>query len=161
MLHHGYLRMGRFLGVDLRVHWSVPLSAVLFTKARFEPILWLCFLVLIVVHELGHIALIRRCGFSLLGIDLTGVGGQCRYRGNASQLERALIAWGGVLAQSLLVLGALLAQVIWGAGQSRAFQLLVAINKTFAQNAGQCLAHGCFARAHQPNQKNISLKGCR
>jgi hypothetical protein len=93
---------------------------LLFTRARFEPALWLAFLVIVLVHELGHAAAVRSSGFTLSGIDVTGLGGQCRFRGRASDLERAWIAWGGVLAQMLLLVVALVIRAIGGAPQSRA-----------------------------------------
>lgn len=120
MLQQGYLRLGRLAGTDLRVHWSLPVGALLFTRARFEPILWTCFAVIIIVHELGHAAAVKAAGFSVCGIDMTGLGGHCRWRGRASDLERAWIAWGGVLAQTLLLFVVLIARAIWGAPQSRA-----------------------------------------
>lgn len=120
MLHQGYLRIGRLAGIDLRVHWSFPVGALLFTRARFEPVLWFSFLVIIVVHELGHAAAVKSSGFSVSGIDVTGLGGQCRWRGRGSDLERAWIAWGGVLAQLLLLVVTLIVRAIWGPPQSRA-----------------------------------------
>ncbi len=119
MLHQGYLRIGRLSGIDIRAHWSLPVGALVFTRARFEPVLWLSFLVVIIVHELGHAAAVKSSGFTVSGIDLTGLGGQCRWRGRGSDLERAWIAWGGVLAQTLLFVLTLLARAIWGPFQSR------------------------------------------
>lgn len=107
MLANGYFRLGRLARVELRLHWSVPLGAVIIGSLRFEPLLWLGFISVILVHELGHAALVKGMGFQVVGIDLTGIGGQCRWRGSAGFLERAWIAWGGVLAQSVLLLGTL------------------------------------------------------
>jgi Zn-dependent protease len=120
MLHQGYLRLGRLSGIDLRVHWSFPVGALIFTRARFEPVLWLSFVAIIVVHELGHAAAVKASGFTVCGIDVTGLGGHCRFRGRGSDLETAWIAWGGVLAQMLLLLVVLIVRAIWGAPQSRA-----------------------------------------
>jgi len=120
MLHQGYLRVARLAGIDLKVHWSFPVGALIFTRARFEPVLWLSFAVIIVVHELGHAAAVKAVGFTVSGIDVTGLGGHCRFRGRASELERAWIAWGGVVAQMLLLLVVLVARAIWGAPESRA-----------------------------------------
>ena len=82
--------------------------------------LWLSFATIIIVHELGHAAAVKWSGFSVYGIDVTGLGGHCRWRGRGTDLERAWIAWGGVLAQMVLLLLVLIARAIWGAPQSRA-----------------------------------------
>jgi Zn-dependent protease len=108
MLVDGYFRIGTVAGVDLRLHWSVPVGALVFGSLRFEPILWLAFMGVIVVHELGHALLVKSIGFRITGVDLTGFGGHCRFRGKADPLDHALIAWGGVLAQAALLLGTLL-----------------------------------------------------
>src|SRR3712207_2838554 len=99
----GYFRVGRLATVVLRLHWSVPVGALVFGSLRFEPVLWLAFLALILVHDLGHALLVRAVGFRITGVDLTGFGGQCRWRGKPDALEQALIAWGGVLAQTVLL----------------------------------------------------------
>jgi len=82
------------------------------------------FLIIIVLHELGHAVAIKASGLGVLGIDLTGIGGKCRWRGRASELERAWIAWCGVLAQSFLLCAALLARAIWGTPRGHAGMLL-------------------------------------
>jgi stage IV sporulation protein FB len=114
MLVGGFFRVGRLAGVELRLHWSVPLAALVFGSLRFEPILWLSFIAVIVVHELGHALLVRGMGYRLSGIDLTGYGGQCRFNGTADAFDHAIIAWGGVLAQLGLLIGTLLVMLVFG-----------------------------------------------
>jgi Zn-dependent protease len=113
-LNVGFFPLGRVWGVELRWHWSVPLGALVLTRFRIEPGAWLGFLLVILVHELGHALLVKRLRFSVIGIDLLGFGGECRWRGNASGLERSWVAWGGVLAQAALLGGALLVRALWG-----------------------------------------------
>jgi Zn-dependent protease len=114
MLKAGYFRVGRLAGVDLRLHWSVPVGALVFGGLSFEPVLWLAFLAVLFVHELGHALWVRGFGFPLTGIDVTGFGGHCRFRGSADALEHALIAWGGVTAQALLLIATCLGGVVFG-----------------------------------------------
>jgi len=57
---------------------------------------------LVLLHELGHAALVRRCGHRVVAVEVTGLGGACHWSGNASHFEEALIAWGGVFAQLAL-----------------------------------------------------------
>jgi Zn-dependent protease len=114
MLTAGYFRVGRLAGVDLRLHWSVPVGALVFGSLRFEPVLWLAFIAVLLVHDLGHVLMVRRLGFPLTGIDVTGFGGHCRFRGSADALEHALIAWGGMVAQVLLLIGTCLGGLAFG-----------------------------------------------
>jgi Zn-dependent protease len=118
MLDNGYFRVGRLVGVELRFHWSVPVGALVFGSLRFEPVLWLAFMGVILVHELGHAALVKSLGFRVVAIDLTGFGGQCRWRGSANALEHAWVAWGGVLAQAGLLVSTLLTEALVGPPES-------------------------------------------
>jgi stage IV sporulation protein FB len=124
MLVDGYFRVGRLAGVDLRLHWSVPVGALVFGSLRFEPVLWLAYLGVIIVHELGHALLVKAVGFRITGLDVTGFGGHCRFRGKADALEQAIIAWGGILAQAALLLGTLLAVAVLGHATSHAGSLV-------------------------------------
>lgn len=124
MLVDGYFRVGRLAGVDLRLHWSVPVGAIVFGGLHLEPILWLAFLGVILVHDLGHALLIRACGSRLSGVDLAGFGGQCRFRGKADALEHATIAWGGILAQGVLLVATLLLAASFGPVTGRALGLV-------------------------------------
>jgi stage IV sporulation protein FB len=114
MLVNGYFRVARPAGVELRLHWSVPVGALIVGGLRFEPLLWLGFMLVIIIHELGHAALVRLMGLQVVAIELTGIGGQCRCKGQSEPLEHAWIAWGGVLAQGLLLLGTLVTGALWG-----------------------------------------------
>jgi Zn-dependent protease len=93
--------------IPIRVHWSAPLGAFIFTGCVFAPARWLAFLVLILAHELGHAAMVRLARAQVLSIEVNGVGGQCRWTGYASRFQRAYIASGGVLAQALVFVATL------------------------------------------------------
>jgi len=47
--------------------------------------------------------MIRRFGLWVDEIVIHGIGGYCRWGGNASDMQRVLIAWAGVLAQLALL----------------------------------------------------------
>lgn len=93
----GAMRLGRWRGVPVFLHWSTPLGFLLFVG--FRPVSWFALTALILAHEWGHAALIRRCGLRVDAIYVLGTGGECTYTGQPSPLQRALIAWGGVLGQ--------------------------------------------------------------
>jgi len=103
MLQDGYLRVARTAGVEVRLHWSVAVGALLSARLRLEPVVWLGFLGVLFTHELGHVLAVKSIGSPLVGIDVNGFGGGCRWRGNSGIIERAWVAWGGVIAQALLL----------------------------------------------------------
>jgi Zn-dependent protease len=104
MLERGYLKIATLRGIPIRVHWTMPVGAVIFGGLRFAPAFWLGFFLLVLIHELGHAFFVRRYRHHVLGIDITGFGGLCRWSGRATPYERAAIAWGGVVAQGLLLI---------------------------------------------------------
>ena len=97
----GYLTLGRWEGARVRAHWTLPLGALVFGGGRFVPGFWLGFFLLVLIHEVGHALLVRRRGYRVVSIDIHGVGGECRWQGEATPIHRAQIAWGGVHAQLL------------------------------------------------------------
>lgn len=102
LFDRGYLKLFSIQGIPIRAHWSVPLVCVMFGGLRFAPGLWLGILLVILLHELGHAFFVKRFGLVNLGIDLTGFGGLCRWTGQPTKIQRAAVAWGGVLAQLIL-----------------------------------------------------------
>lgn len=110
ILRSGWLHIGSFDGAPVRVHWTLPLGAYLLTGAAWVPGAWLGFALLILAHEIGHALIVRAYGLRVIGIDVHGIGGECQWTGAASEKQRATIAWGGVLAQVVV----LLTTPIWG-----------------------------------------------
>jgi stage IV sporulation protein FB len=98
----GYFQLLSVRGTAFRVHWSTPLIAVI-AGAVYHPFVALAYLLVIVVHELGHAFFVRRFGMRVLSIDVHGFGGVCRWAGSTTPVRLAIIAWGGILFQ--LVLG--------------------------------------------------------
>ncbi len=101
-----YLIIGAWRGAPVRVHlFTLPAMLLLWGRhTHWAGLVALAALVLI--HELGHAFLVRRYRARVLAIDLLPFGGECAWRGEVSSLERALISWGGVLAQALVFIAA-------------------------------------------------------
>jgi Zn-dependent protease len=62
---------------------------------------------LVVVHELGHALAARREGCEVYSLVFHPFGGLCQHEAPASEEAETRIAWGGVLAQSLLLAASL------------------------------------------------------
>ena len=114
MFVDGYWQIGRIRRIPIRVHWTAPLAAVIFGRLAFVPVFWLAYLGLILVHELGHAATVLLCRARVVGIDLDGAGGLCHWRGDPTSIQRALIAWGGVIGQFIAGLFALALDLAFG-----------------------------------------------
>jgi hypothetical protein len=102
MFASGYWTIGRVRGAPVRVHWSAPLGAVAFTGFRFTPGLWAGFFLLVVLHELGHAAIVRHLGHRTVAVRVHAFGGDCQWDGNPTTGDVAAVAWGGVAAQGVL-----------------------------------------------------------
>lgn len=114
MFSTGYYTIGRVRGAPIKVHWSAPLGAVAFTGFSFSPGLWAGFLLLVVLHELGHAALVRRYGHQVTAVRVHAFGGDCSFSGDVTRAEDATIAWGGVLVQAALWIAATIALLVAG-----------------------------------------------
>jgi len=79
-----------------------------------RPIFWLAAVFVILFHELGHAAIVWMTGHRVTRIVLHGAGGLCCWQGEATTIASAEIAWGGALAQLLILAPALLVTTLWG-----------------------------------------------
>lgn len=95
----GWWTVGRWSGTRLRLHWTTPLGAIFFGGLSWSPGFWVAFLVVVLVHELGHAIVVRATGHHVESIEVHGVGGTCEWYGEPTRIQRAMIAWGGVWAQ--------------------------------------------------------------
>jgi Zn-dependent protease len=123
-------RVGTVLKMPVFVHYSTPIVIVVIfafhSYAFFEALGWVIgSLVLVAVHELGHAALVRLCGQRVEYLTIYGWGGECAFtRQGLSDVRHSVIAWGGVLAQGI-VLG--IAWVITARGWVPAQEIVVGI----------------------------------
>src|SRR5262245_9556225 len=99
----GSWTVARPFGVPIRIHWSVPVCALLAGGLHVAPGAWLAYLLLILIHEAGHALVVRRVGARALALDVLGFGGLCWWEGAVTPIQRACIAWGGVWAQMVVL----------------------------------------------------------
>jgi stage IV sporulation protein FB len=110
----GYLTLGRFRGAPVRFHWSILAGMLVLTRFRIAPGEWLGFVVVVLVHEIGHAMLVERLGLLLVSIDVHGFGGGCAYSGSPTSRERAIVAWGGIVAQAALLTAVVVVLAVLG-----------------------------------------------
>lgn len=97
----GSATVARLWGAPLRVHWSA--LAGLLLLGGVQPGAWVGFLAVVLAHEFGHAVLVHRFGHRIVGLSLHALGGECSWTGQPTPLRRALIAWGGVAGQAVLL----------------------------------------------------------
>jgi Zn-dependent protease len=102
-------RIARISRVDIYVHWSTFLiGALILLGTLRKPLQTLVgltgYLAILMVHESGHLIIARRRGYDALSIELYPVFGIARFERPRSRFDRDLIAWGGVLAQTIVSL---------------------------------------------------------
>ncbi len=119
----GWLVVGKVREAEVRLHWSIPVAALLMGGFNFVPVFWIGFFGLVLAHEFGHARAVWGWGLRVTHIDVHGLGGLCRWYGNATPWQRARIAWGGVEAQLavlvvwLLLVGAVGVPTSWVGSQ--------------------------------------------
>lgn len=89
--------------VPVYAHATLPLGLAFASRFSFRPMIWLGVALVVLVHEAGHAALFRRYRCAVRHIVLHGFGGECAGAGRLTPWQRAAVAWGGVLAQALLL----------------------------------------------------------
>lgn len=114
----GFWQIARWKDVPVVLHWSALLPLVWMTlKYRniTEAVVpFLAVLVLMLVHEWGHALAARRRGLEVTGICLYFMLGVCLHEDAEREEDDVFVAWGGVLAQMVLLAVSLV--VLWAAG---------------------------------------------
>lgn len=95
----GSLTLSSWQGIPIRINWTVILGALFFSRFQFLPIFWVAFFGLVLIHEAGHTIILKHYRLWVDEIVIHGFGGYCRWNGEVTAVQRALIAWGGVIAQ--------------------------------------------------------------
>ena len=104
----GYFKLFSARKVPIYIHWSFPLGGLFISLfAGFDPqeavYFSVAFLLLIAIHELGHVAAARLLGLEVFAVDISGIGGQCRLQLPTKTWEVFLIYSAGIFAQMVLL----------------------------------------------------------
>jgi len=95
-------RLCSLRGVPIYLHATLPLGLALVSQFSFRPLAWLALVVIVLVHEMGHAVLLARYKAPVLHIVVHAFGGEVETVDWINPWQRAVVAWGGVLAQVLL-----------------------------------------------------------
>lgn len=119
-------------GVRVYVHWSVfALSSLFLLGALERPreilVGLFSYYGVILIHECGHMVMAQRKRCHVNWIRLYPILGLVSYDMPYSKLDHAIIAWGGVLAQSVITVPVLLYLSFFGAPQSGAINVALGI----------------------------------
>ncbi|MEZ4375881.1 MAG: hypothetical protein R3B07_34050 [Polyangiaceae bacterium] len=85
------------------VHFTLPLMVLIAGQFEYRPYCWLGFLLVLAIHELGHIVLLMRYRLPVLALVFHGFGAEVHTNDWATPWQRAVVAWGGIIAQLLVV----------------------------------------------------------
>jgi Zn-dependent protease len=124
---HGWWTVTRFRGAPIRVHWTLLVAMVVWSRFNLWPAFWLGFALLILIHELGHALVVLRYGLGLSEIAIHGAGGYCRHEESGTRFQAAFVAWGGVLAQLALYAVTQVTLLVVGPPSNFHVALLVAV----------------------------------
>lgn len=102
MFDRGYIQLGKIRGIPIRLHWTILIFIAISGRGEVVPGHWLGAFLLILMHELGHAAVVRACRQRVMSVMVHGFGGVCMWSGQVTPIQRAAIAWGGVWAQMAL-----------------------------------------------------------
>src|SRR5437016_5312013 len=102
------LRIPRFFrifainGVPIFAHWSTVAVGAFYVLVNLDQLLHVtsgiaAYLVVLVVHELGHQFMASRLGYRVVSVEIYPIHGLCRFDHPETRLEAAKIAWGGVI----------------------------------------------------------------
>ncbi len=116
IMTQGLWQIARWKGAPILVHWSVLLGLLWFgyRYQRVAPALmtFFGFFALLLIHELGHAIAARSRRVHVFGIRLYVLHGLCSHVMPARERDQVFIAWGGVLAQGIVLVLALVANLI-------------------------------------------------
>lgn len=103
----GAVRLMRIHGVPVFLHWSFPAGAIIpvsFAKFALVPSLYLLtgYVLLVLLHEVGHLLAARLVRHQVLWIEISGAGGRCATELPRDTRAAVAIYSGGLVAQLIL-----------------------------------------------------------
>lgn len=122
----GYFKVMEIRGVVLRIHWSLPSACLLIavTCAGFQTpdpaYFYVGLLIVIGLHEFGHMAAARFLGLRLSYVEISGLSAGCRFLPLPSAVKDTFVLYsGGFFAQFALLMLTLLHVAAFGQPTTR------------------------------------------
>jgi ATP-dependent Clp protease adapter protein ClpS len=103
----GYFKLVKVGGVDLLVHWSLPAGGVIVGAfVHADPKQWvyfcLAYLLLVIIHEVGHLLAAVTLRLKVFTVEISGVGGLCQIERPHNLRQSVFVYSAGLLAQVLV-----------------------------------------------------------
>lgn len=103
----GYFKLAQIGGVRLLVHWSLPAGgAIVAAFMHADPKQWvffcLAYLLLVIIHEAGHVLAAVAVRLRVFTVEISGVGGLCRIERPRCVRHSVFVYTAGLLAQALV-----------------------------------------------------------
>jgi ATP-dependent Clp protease adapter protein ClpS len=103
----GYFKLGQVGGVELLVHWSLPAGGVIVGAfVHADPRQWvyfcLAYLLLVIIHEAGHVLAAVALRLRVFAVEISGVGGVCQFERPRRMRQSVLVYSAGLLAQAFV-----------------------------------------------------------
>jgi Zn-dependent protease len=121
----------RVRGVPVYIHWSVFLIAAFFILGSLRSP-WMaliggtCWMGVILLHESGHLIAAHRKKCLVYKIELYPLWGLTFYESAWSRVDKAVIAWGGVVAQAVVAIPCILWILTFGYTRFQPVNLVLA-----------------------------------
>jgi Zn-dependent protease len=112
-------RVAQVRGIDVYIHWSIFAFAIVLLavsdRGTASTVLgFSAYFSLLILHEAGHLVVARRRGYQAFSMAIYPFLGLAQYEAPGDRIDRALIAWGGVLAQMVVAIPVTLYVVLLG-----------------------------------------------
>jgi Zn-dependent protease len=133
---NGYRQVARVRGIPIFVHWTLLLGGLVpafFVGFHLQQYVYFCigYVLLIAVHEFGHVLAAWACGLDVLAMEISGLGGMCRVEKPRTLKSTLLLYSGGLLAQAVLFVATLIFVVAFGNSASLLLNCLVLVFTLF------------------------------
>lgn len=116
MMRDGYWKLGQWKKVPVFFHWTIflwiPWYLYKFGDLLDTVLTFAAFVALLMVHEMGHAIAAKLNRIPVHAIKLYLLHGQCEHQEAHYEAEDLLIAWGGVLAQLVVLVLVLAAKFV-------------------------------------------------